>query len=95
MSSDAQRKMIGDVAALIGRAGALFPEVEPSTVALWLLAMRAGRLTEAFTREVLAEQGIESTEFSILVVLISAGGLIATRGRISPCLGPCYCRQQS
>src|SRR5438034_3596159 len=74
MSSDAQRKMIGDVAALIGRSGALFPEVEPSTVALWLLAMRAGRLTEAFTREVLAEQGIESTEFWILVVLLLSPG---------------------
>ena len=39
--------MVGDVAALIDRSGALFPDVDPSTVALWLLAMRAGRMTEA------------------------------------------------
>jgi DNA-binding MarR family transcriptional regulator len=74
MSSEAQHDMVGGVAALISRWGALFPEVDPSTVALWLLAMRAGRLTEAFTREVLAEQGIESTEFSILVVLLLSPG---------------------
>jgi DNA-binding MarR family transcriptional regulator len=70
MTGNSQRQLIGDVAALIDRSGALFPDVDPSTVALWLLATRAGRLTEAFTREVLAEQGIDSTEFSILVVLL-------------------------
>lgn len=66
--------MIGEVTALLDRSGALFPDVDPSTVALWLLATRAGRMTEAFTREVLAEQGIESTEFSILVVLLLSPG---------------------
>src|SRR6266851_990568 len=69
-----QRQMVGDVAALLDRSGALFPDVDPSTVALWLLAMRAGRMTEAYTREVLAEQGIESTEFSVLVVLLLSAG---------------------
>jgi DNA-binding MarR family transcriptional regulator len=74
MTSYLQRQMVGDVAALIDRSRALFPDVDPSTVALWLLATRAGRMTEAFTREVLAEQGIESTEFSILVVLLLSAG---------------------
>ena len=74
MTSYPQRQMVGDVAALIERSGALFPDVDPSTVALWLLAMRAGRMIEAFTREVLAEQGIESTEFSVLVVLLLSAG---------------------
>jgi hypothetical protein len=30
-------------------------------------------MTEAFTREVLADQGVKSTEFSIRVVLLSPG----------------------
>src|SRR5205823_432736 len=54
MASFSQRHMVGDIAALIDRSEALFPEVDVSTVALWLLATRAGRMTEAFTREVLA-----------------------------------------
>jgi DNA-binding MarR family transcriptional regulator len=76
--------MIGDVAGLIDRSSALFPHVDPSTVALWILATRAGRMTEAFTREVLVEQGIESTEFSILVVLLlSAGSRTTTMGDLA------------
>jgi hypothetical protein len=55
MTGYLQRQMVGDVAALIDRSGALFPDVDPSTVALWLLAMRAGRMTEVFTREVLGK----------------------------------------
>jgi DNA-binding MarR family transcriptional regulator len=73
MTGHFNRQMVGDVAGLIDRSSALFPDVDPSTVALWILATRAGRMTEAFTREVLAEQGIESTEFAILVVLLLAG----------------------
>src|SRR5437016_5851537 len=78
MTSYSQRQTIGDVTALIERSGELFPGAEASTVALWLLAMRVGRMTEAFTREVLAEQGIESTEFSILVVLLLSAGTRTT-----------------
>src|SRR5437899_10526484 len=74
MTTYSQRHKIGDIARLLDRSAALFPEVDPPTVALWLLTMRAGRMTEAITREVLAEQGIESTEFSILVVLLLSGG---------------------
>jgi DNA-binding MarR family transcriptional regulator len=74
MASYAERAMVGDVTALLDRSGALFPDVDPATVALWLLATRAGRMTEAFTREVLAEQGIDSTEFSILVFLLLSRG---------------------
>ena len=74
MTSYIQRHRVGDVAALIDRSGQLFPDVDPSTVALWILATRAGRMTEAFTRGVLAEQGIESTEFAILVVLLLSDG---------------------
>src|SRR5436309_3274201 len=74
MASFSQRHMVGDIAALIDRSEALFPEVDVSTVALWLLATRAGRMTEAFTREVLAEQGIDATEFAILVVLLLSPG---------------------
>ncbi len=66
--------MIGDVGAILDRSAEVFPDVAPSTVALWLLATRAGRLTEAFTREVLAERGIEGTEFSILVFLLLGAG---------------------
>lgn len=60
---------VGDVAALLRRSSSLMPDVDASTVALWLFATRAGRMTEAVTRAVLAEQGIDGTEFSILVVL--------------------------
>jgi DNA-binding MarR family transcriptional regulator len=66
--------MIGDVAAILDRSSEVFPDVAPSTVSLWLLATRAGRMTEAFTREVLAQQGIEVTEFSILVFLLLSLG---------------------
>jgi len=66
--------MIGDVAAILDRSAEVFPDVAPSTVALWLLAMRAGRMTEAFTREVLANEGTEGTEFSILVFLLLSSG---------------------
>src|SRR5947209_12418040 len=74
MASYSERAMVGDVVAILDRSVAVFPDVAPSTVALWLLATRAGRLTEAFTREVLAEQGIEGTEFSILVFLLLSSG---------------------
>jgi DNA-binding MarR family transcriptional regulator len=63
------RAKVGDLDTLIERATEVVPDVDPSTVALWLYATRAGRMTEAFTREVLAEQGLDNTEFSILVVL--------------------------
>src|SRR5216683_1267027 len=46
VTSYPQRQMVGDVAALIDRSGALFPDVDPSTVALWLLAMRAALMTD-------------------------------------------------
>src|SRR5947209_2774497 len=70
MASYSERAMVGDVVAILDRSVAVFPDVAPSTVALWLLATRAGRMTEAFTHEVLAEQSIEGTEFSILVFLL-------------------------
>lgn len=73
MTGHLSRQMVGDVAGLIDRSSTLFPDMDPSTVALWILATRAGRMTEAFTRQVLAEQGIESTEFAILVVLLLGG----------------------
>ncbi len=66
--------MIGDVTAILNRSAEVFPDVAPSTVALWLLATRAGRMTEAFTREVLAEQGTEDTELWILVFLLLSSG---------------------
>ena len=74
MPSYSERAMIGDVPAILNRSAEVFPDVAPSTVALWLLATRAGRMTEAFTREVLAEQGTEDTEFSILVFLLLSSG---------------------
>src|SRR2546421_5740020 len=55
MSSFSERAGVSDVAGLIDRSTELFPGVAPSTGALWLLATRAGRMTEAFTREVLAD----------------------------------------
>jgi len=72
--SHSEGAMIGDVTAILDRSADVFPDVAPSTVALWLLATRAGRMTEAFTREVLAEQGTEDTEFSILVFLLLSAG---------------------
>jgi DNA-binding MarR family transcriptional regulator len=74
MPSHSEGAMIGDVTAILTRSAEVFPDVAPSTVALWLLATRAGRMTEAFTREVLAEQGTEDTELSILVFLLLSAG---------------------
>lgn len=70
MPNEATRANVGDVAGLMARSAALFPDVAPSSVALWLLATRAGRLTEAFTRDVLVDVGLDNTEFSVLVVLV-------------------------
>ena len=47
MSSFSERAGVSDVAGLIDRSTELFPGVAPSTGALWLLATRAGRITEA------------------------------------------------
>jgi DNA-binding MarR family transcriptional regulator len=74
MPNHSEPAMIGDVTAILNRSADVFPDVAPSTVALWLLATRAGRMTEAFTREVLAEHDTEDTEFSILVFLLLSSG---------------------
>jgi DNA-binding MarR family transcriptional regulator len=44
----------------------LLPEACAPLAALWAFATRAGRLMEAFTREVVAEQALDVSEFTIL-----------------------------
>jgi DNA-binding MarR family transcriptional regulator len=44
----------------------LLPDSSAPLAALWAFATRAGRLMEAFTREVVTEQGLDVSEFTIL-----------------------------
>ncbi len=86
--------MTGNVAALIDRSGAQFPDVDPSTVALLLLAMRAGRMTEASTRELLAERGIESLwggDFPHIEVFFENLGRRVQNFRVTPGSAPSRC----
>jgi len=61
------------VEALVARTEQLLPGAPGPLAATWVWTMRAGRLAEAFTRELLAEQGIDNSAFTILLVLWFAG----------------------
>ena len=62
-----------EVEALVARTEELLPGAPGPLAATWVWTMRAGRLAEAFTRELLAEEGIDNSAFTILLVLWFAG----------------------
>jgi DNA-binding MarR family transcriptional regulator len=62
-----------DVDALVDRIDQLLPGAPGPLAATWVWTMRAGRVAEAFTRELLAGEGIDNSEFTILLVLWFAG----------------------
>jgi DNA-binding MarR family transcriptional regulator len=62
-----------DVDALVDRIDALLPGAPGPLAATWVWTMRAGRVAEAFTRDLLADEGIDNSEFTILLVLWFAG----------------------
>jgi DNA-binding MarR family transcriptional regulator len=48
---------------------ARLPEASAPLAALWAMATRAGRLLETFTREIVAREGLDVSEFTILGAL--------------------------
>jgi DNA-binding MarR family transcriptional regulator len=80
--------LMGATAAIDGlasRTEELLPGASGVTTAIWVWATRVGRLVEAFTREVLADDRVDNSEFMILVVLLFHGSPYrATPSQLEP-----------